>query len=165
MIKILNEITHQPYLSDMNFHLSNTEIYTAVTCHDLAKWRKTWLFSQSDAVKPVYSDTWVIHFPVLSDIDFYTLSDHFLCVLHCVLRHPIYSDTKFQCMWDKTAFTVDIFPFMLDWLIIYFFSPYWQYFRHKMAALPLCNPCTSIIIIICLHVFYFMTRSRIFHWN
>ena len=33
MIKILNEITHLPYMPDVYFHLSDIEIYTAVTCH------------------------------------------------------------------------------------------------------------------------------------
>ena len=32
MIKILNEIMHRPYLPDMNVHLSDIEIYVAVTC-------------------------------------------------------------------------------------------------------------------------------------
>ena len=33
MIKILNEITHRPYLPDMNFELLDIEIYMIVTCH------------------------------------------------------------------------------------------------------------------------------------
>ena len=35
MIKILNEITHRPYLPDMNFHLSDIKIYLVVMCHVL----------------------------------------------------------------------------------------------------------------------------------
>ena len=31
VIKILNEITYQPYLPDMNFHLSDKETYTCTT--------------------------------------------------------------------------------------------------------------------------------------
>ena len=41
MIKILNEITHRPYLPYMNFHLTDIEVCTAVTYHVLTNENKT----------------------------------------------------------------------------------------------------------------------------
>ena len=45
-------------------------------------------------------------------------SGYLLCLLHCVIRHPVYSHTTFlsHCMLDKTCFTViymDIGNFLL----------------------------------------------------
>ena len=41
MIKILNEITHRPYMPDMKFHLTDIEICTTVTYHVLTNENKT----------------------------------------------------------------------------------------------------------------------------
>ena len=46
-------------------------------------------------VKPLYSDDCVIRFIVLSDINFRALWTIFSDFLHCIIQHPVYSDTKF----------------------------------------------------------------------
>ena len=33
-------------------------------------------------------------------------SDHFPCIFTCVIRHPVYYETKSQCMSEWTGFTV-----------------------------------------------------------
>lgn len=57
-------------------------------------------------VKLDKSITCVIHFPVLCDVDFHAvLTIFYTCVWHCLIQHPVYSDTKLLStgMSDKTA--------------------------------------------------------------
>ena len=50
-------------------------------------------------VKPDKSITCVIHFPVLCNVDFHAvLTIFYTCVLHCLIRHHVYYDTKILSM-------------------------------------------------------------------
>ena len=72
-----------------------------------------------DTVKPSYPLICVICFTVLYDINFHSPLTFIYVFLHCVIQHPVFSDSKSlsQCLSDQTIFTV-VFSYNVLYIII-----------------------------------------------